>query len=97
MSQRIRADAQKLTHDNYNAAVTPATKTLPNHTNFILIQNMDATNNVLVSFDAGATFKTIGPSKALSVDIDGSSPIQSYVVKSSAATPAVECLYGSEL
>lgn len=97
MSQRIRADAQKLTHDNYSAAVGPATKTLPAKTNFLLIENMDSTDSVKVSFDAGITFKDIGPGKALSLDIDGSSPIKSYVVKSSAGTPAVQCLYGSEL
>lgn len=97
MSTRIRADAQKLTHDNFTAAVGPVTKTLPAKTNFLLIENMDSTNSIKVSFDAGVTFKDIGPGKALSLDIDGSSPIQSYAVKSSASTPAAQCLYGSEL
>lgn len=93
----MRADAQKLTHDNYNAPGVAVTKTFPAKTNFFLVENMDSTNSVLVSFDAGVTFKTIGPGKSLSVDIDGSSPITSYQVKSSAGTPATQCLYGSEL
>lgn len=97
MSTRMRADAQKITHDNYSATTTPVTKTLPDKTNFILIENMDATNSVLVSFDAGVKFKTINPNRALSMDIDGASPITSYQVKSSAGTPSVECFYGSEL
>jgi hypothetical protein len=94
MSQRIRADAQKLTHDNYTAATTPTTKPLPKGTSSLLIQNMDATDNVLVSFDAGATFKTIRPGVIFTIGVDN---LLSYVVKSSANTPASECIYSSEL
>jgi hypothetical protein len=93
MSQRMRSDAQLITHDNYATSTSPATKTLPSHTSFILIENMDSTDSVLVSFDSGVSFKTLGPGKALSLDCDS---MKSYDVKSSAGTPAVEALYGSE-
>lgn len=93
MSTRTRSDAQLLTHDNYSTSASPATKTLPNNTNFLLVENMDSTDSVLVSFDAGATYKTIGAGKSLSLDCDS---LVSYVVKSSANTPAAQCLYGSE-
>ena len=93
MSTRTRADAQKFTHDNYSTTTSPATKTLPAHTSSVLIVNTDGTDSLLVSFDASVTFITITHGNSLSVDCDG---IVSYTVKSSANTPAAQCLYGSE-
>lgn len=94
MSTEIRADSALLTHDNFSPTTIASTKTLPFRTNFILVENMDSTNNVLVSFDGGVNFKTVGPGKALSIDVDN---LLSYQVKSSAATPSTECLYGSSI
>lgn len=97
MAQRIVSCAQKLTHDNYATSTGGATKTLPKNTKFILIHNIDSTNSVLVSFD-GTNFKTVQAGSILSLDVDfndAASPT-TYTVKSSASTPNVECLYGSE-
>lgn len=93
MSTRTRADAQTFTHDNYSTSGTPATKTLPAHTSSILIVNTDGTDSVLVSFDGGTTYLTITHGNSLSLECDG---VVSYKVKSSANTPAAQCLYGSE-
>jgi len=95
MSTRNRADAQFITHENYTAAVGAVTKTFTKTTNFILIENMDASIDISVSFDAGATFKTIKAGRSLSLDIDGNN-ILSYDVKSASGTPSVEALYGQE-
>lgn len=93
MATEIVADAEKITHDNYNAAVGPVTKSLPARCSAVFIDNRDATDSVQVSFDGGVLFKDIGPGKALSMDV---AFIASYVVKASANTPAVQCLYASE-
>lgn len=94
MSARQRSDVQLVTHDNYGTTTTAATKTLPHGVSAVLIENMDSTDNLLVSFDNGATFKTIAPGKALSIDVDN---LVSYKIKSSANTPLAQCLYGSEV
>lgn len=93
MSERIRSDAQKFTHDNYAAVTAPATKTLPAACTALLIDNVDASATVSISFDGGVKYKAIKPSTSLSVDVDS---IKSYMVKSSAASSNVECLYASE-
>jgi hypothetical protein len=93
MATRFRSDAQKFTHDNYNAAVTAAKKTLPAGCTSLLIDNTDGSISVLVSFDGGTKYKTIIALARLSLDVDG---LQSYYIKSASGTPAVECLYGSE-
>lgn len=91
----MRACAQTLTHENYSTTTTAATKTLPAQCTSLFIENMDATDNVLVSFDNGVTFKTIKPTNSLSIDVDFTSA-RTYKVKSSANTPNAECLYSSE-
>lgn len=96
MSTRIRANVSKYTHDNYATSGTPATKTPPVGTNTIMIENMDSSISVLVSFDAGVTFKTIKAGAALSIDIDIMRNSYTYSIKSASGTPSVECLYGSE-
>ena len=93
MAQLTKSCAQLLTHDNYSVTTSPDTKTLPFRSNFLFIENMDSVNSLLVSFDSGTTFKTILANRSLSVDMDS---IASYQIKSSAGTPLVECLYGSE-
>lgn len=93
MSTRIRFNAEKFTHDNYATSTTPATRTLPAACTALLVDNVDATISISVSFDAGATYKSIPAGSHLSVDVDG---MLSYVVKSASGTPSVECLYASE-
>jgi hypothetical protein len=93
MAIDIVADAGKITHNNYTASTTATVQTLPSKTTAILIQNTGSTNNLLISFDNGATYKTITPGQSLSLDIrfEGS-----YKQKSSASTTTVECVYASE-
>ena len=93
MSTRMRADAQKFTHDNFALSTTAQTRTLPKACTSILIDNVDTTISVLVSFDAGATFKTVKAGTVLALDIDS---LVNYQIKSALGTPSVECLYGSE-
>lgn len=95
MSTRIKSCANVVTHDNYATAVGVVTKTLPSQCTGIFIENMDNTDNVLVSFDGGTHFKTILPLKSLSIDVDFSGA-PTYKVKSSANTPNAQCLYTSE-
>ena len=98
MATEIRTAVNKIAHDNYNAAVTAATKTLPagpvqNSGVSILIHNTDASIAILVSFDGGTNWKTIPAGSSLPLDV---SHLPSYQVKSASGTPAVECLYGYE-
>jgi hypothetical protein len=93
MATRTRSDAQKFTHDNYALTTSDQTRTLPSNCTSLLIDNVDSSISVLVSFDAGATHKTLKAGAALSLDCDG---LKSYAIKSASATPSVECLYGSE-
>ena len=95
MSTRIRSCAQTITHDNFATTTVAATKSLPDQSTSIFIENMDNTNNLLVSFDGGSNFKTILPLKSLSLDLDFSGS-RTYKIKSSAGTPNAECLYASE-
>lgn len=92
MATRTRADAQKFTHSNFATATSSATKTLPSNTTSILISNTDSTDSVLVSLD-GTNYVTIPKNMSLSVDCDN---LANYKIKSSANTPAVECVYASE-
>jgi len=75
-------------HHNGSATVTPADVTFSGTSQSILIQNRDGTNDLLVSFDAGATTKAINPGQSLS--IDASHP--SVKVSSFAGTVAYEML-----
>lgn len=93
MPTEFRAAANVVRHDNYTATTTPTTKTPIDQANFLLIENLDATNSILISFDGGVTFKTLAPGKFLGMEV---SQLLSYVVRSSAGTASVECLYGSE-
>lgn len=93
MSTRTRVDVSVIQHDNYTATVSAVTKTPTTPANFLVLRNADPTNSLMVSFDAGVSFFSIGPLQTLSFDVDG---LISYVVKSSAATVAAECLYGRE-
>lgn len=93
MPTAVTAAANTVEHDNYATSTSAATKTPATPANYLLIENMDATDNVLVSFDGGSTFKTIKPNSSLRIDVD---KLKSYDVKSSANTPAVEALYGFE-
>ena len=98
MATEIRTAVNKIAHDNYNAAVTAATKTLPagsvtNACVSLLIHNTDTSINISVSFDAGTTWKIIPAGSSLALEV---SHLPSYQVKSASGTPAVECLYGYE-
>lgn len=93
MPTQIQAAAGTITHDNFTAASTASSRTLPKKCNFVLIHNMDSAINVLASFDGGNNYKTIIPGTALSVD---TANLPSLFIKSASGSPSVECLYGSE-
>lgn len=93
MATEIVSDAEKITHDNFSTSTSPATKTLPARCSAVFIENMDTTDNIRISFDGGTLFKDVKPGKALSIDV---AFITSYIIKSSANTPAVQALYASE-
>ena len=92
MATDIVADAGKITQSNYTTTTMAATKALPAKTTSVFIRNVDTTDNVLVSFD-GTNFFTLKPGDAISLDLRFEA---SYLVKSSANTPAVQAIYASE-
>ncbi len=75
-------------HFNGTATTTPDTVELVVGVVSILIDNLDVTNDLLVSFDRGAKFKTIGEGRSLSIDTS----TRSLVVKSSAGSVNYEIL-----
>ncbi len=81
-------DAGVAEHKNGSATGTPATVTFSGTSKSLLIENRDATNNLLVSFDGGANTKTIGPNQVLSIEANHAS----VDVSSSAGTVAYEML-----
>jgi hypothetical protein len=93
MATSIRADAKSFQHDNFTATGTASSRTLPSKTSSILVQNLDATNSILVSLDGGSTFVHVAAGMALSVD---GYDFKSLHVKSSTGSISVECVYGYE-
>ncbi len=99
MAERVRSDAQLLSHLNGTATtIASGALTVPAKTNYILISNTDSTNKLLVSFDGAVNFLTIQPLASLSLDVDNFSNRNTNLqVKSSASTVAYEVLFGSEI
>lgn len=97
MSTRVRSDVQKLVHDNFTASTTPSARTLPSgQVTWVRVNNPDATNNLLVSFD-GTNYTTLKPgSDPLEVSVDNLARFNSLTIKTSASTIAAEVLYGVE-
>ena len=93
MSTRTRADVKVVEHDNYSVGVGAVIKTPITPANFIFVRNMDVTNFLMISFDAGTNFFSIAPGAVLSFDVDG---MINYTIKSSAGSVSAECLYGRE-
>jgi len=93
MSTNIKADAGTLEHDSGSVGTSPTTQTPTVPANFILITNTHATQNILVSFDAGSSFYTIKAGISLSLDTD---KLISYQIKGSGASTTFEAIYGSE-
>ncbi|TDI97051.1 MAG: hypothetical protein E2O29_02095 [Deltaproteobacteria bacterium] len=75
-------------HHNGTATTTPANVTFTGTSKAILIDNLDASNNLLVSFDGGANTKTVLPGQSLSIEANHSA----VAVSSSAATVPFEML-----
>ena len=88
LTVKTAIDAGVAEHHNGNAVVTPATVTFSGASKSILVENRDATDDLLVSFDAGANTKTIGPEQSLSVEANHAT----IDVSSSAGTVAFEML-----
>jgi len=82
--------AEDLDHFNDNVGTVAATITLTATTCALLIENTHATQNILVSFDDGTTFKTLEPGDTLSVDTS----ISSFKIKGSGAATTYEILAG---
>ena len=93
MPTEVRGAANKIEHSNRTDGTGVVTVTPNSPANFILIDNTHATQNVLVSFDAGTTFKTIKPGVTLTLDV---SQLKSYQIKGSAAGTTSEALHGLE-
>jgi hypothetical protein len=100
MASRVRSDVQQFIHDNYSIDGTPATKEAGLHIdgspvliNYLLIENMDSTNSIAVSFDGGTNWKTLKPGYSIDVEVDS---FVNYMVKALAGTVPVEALYGVE-
>lgn len=101
MATRIVSNAGKFIHDNYSAAVTPASKNAgldalnePYLINFLYIENMDLNIDIYVSFDGGSKWKTVKAGTFLSISSDR---LLSYQVKAASGTPSVEAVYGVEI
>lgn len=77
-------------HFNGSIGTTATTITPAGNPVSFLINNTHASQNILVSFDAGTTFFTIKAGFSLSVDTSASS----FQIKGSAATTTYEILVG---
>lgn len=93
MSTNIRADSGTLEHDNASVGTSAVTRTPTVPTNFILITNTHASQDILISFDSGVTFYTIKAGVSISLDVNG---LISYDIKGSGASTTFEAIYGSE-
>jgi len=82
--------AKTVEHYNGTATTTPATITFSKPSRAILIQNtaVSAANDLLVSFDGGATFKTLKRLAALSFEVG----LPAITVKSTAGSVAYEAV-----
>lgn len=92
----VRAAAQKFSVTNPSLTTTGAAQTLPAKTNYMLVSNIDAAINVLISFD-NVTYFTIKPGASLSIEGADISARQSVYLKSASGTPTCEVLYGAEV
>ena len=93
MPTEVRGAANSIEHSNRTDGTSPVTVTPASPANFILVSNTHATQNVLISFDAGTTFFTIKAGLSLAVDV---SQLKSYQIKGSAAGTTSEALHGLE-
>lgn len=75
-------------HFNDTATTTPAAVDLGTGVVYLHIENLDDTNDLLVSFDGGSNYKTIGETKSLSIDVSA----RTIFVKSSAGSVSYEIL-----
>lgn len=75
-------------HHNGTATTTPANVPFSGTSKAILIDNLDASKNLLVSFDGGANTKIVLPGQSLSIEANHTS----VDVSSSAGTVAFEML-----
>jgi len=82
--------AAYLDHWNGSVGTAAATVTLAATGVALLIENTHAAQNILVSFDAGTTWKTLNPNDTLSVDTS----MSSFQIKGSAAATTYEILAG---
>ena len=74
-------------HFNGTANITPADVDFNNVSGSILIHNTGVTNDLLVSFDGGTTFKTIPTESSLGYDDVN---MKKVVVKTNAGTTTYE-------
>lgn len=75
-------------HHNGTATTTPATVAFSGTSKALLVDNLDASKNLLVSFDSGVNTKTVLPGQSLSIEANHSS----VDVSASAGTVAFEML-----
>jgi len=75
-------------HHNGTATTTPATVNFSGTSKAILVDNLDTSKNLLVSFDAGTTTKTVVPGQSLSIEANHTS----VEVSAASGTVAFEML-----
>ena len=85
----MSTQASNARHVNGTAETTPAPVVLGTGAVSLLVENRGS-NDLLVSFDTGTTFKTIGAGLALSFDIS----VSTLIIKSSAGSVNYEILVG---
>jgi len=82
--------APAIDHFNGTIGTVATTISLTAITVSLLIENTHSTNNILISFDEGSTWKTLGPGDSLSMD----TAIEEFDIKGSDADTTYECLAG---
>lgn len=89
--QTVAAQSNSAKHYNGTATTTPATVTFTPAGKSIFIHNTASSGNLLLSFDAGTTFKTILPGATFSIDAG----LASVVVKASTGSVTYESVVAS--
>jgi hypothetical protein len=75
ISSRIEPLGDTVQHFNGTATTAPATITFAAYSKSILLHNTGS-NDLLVSFDGGSLFKTLGPSISMAMEVRRTSFIQ---------------------
>jgi hypothetical protein len=92
MATRVVSHIQKAIHDNFSVTVSQ-TRTPSSPFNSLILENMDSSIDIAISFDGGTKWKTIKAGRIFSIDVD---TFTKYDIKSLGGAVAVEAIYGVE-